>query len=250
MRLACGRNLPNEDAYWTGFDAADHEWQARIVSEGVAARLREDGAGVSLLVTGQDRIGLFADLVGVISKAGAHVVSAQVFTSRAGNVVDVFLLQGRDGTAFAGGEERRLDNLKDAVREVLGGKTTTPEIKTRNNRRAAAFLVEPTVQIQNDVSDDCTVIDIGGRDRPGLLYEIAVSLAEEELSINSAHIGSYGERVFNAFYVRDKTGIKVDLDARKASLHNRLLAALGRNEPDAPETPARILKRAHAADSF
>lgn len=239
-----------EDAYWTGFETKEHEWHASVVSKEVATRIREDGAGVYLLVAGKDRIGLFADLSAAIASSNAEIASAQVFTSRSGYVVDVFLLQDNEGKAFADGEKRRLDMLEEAVREALSGNYEAPKLRLRKNTRAAAFLVQPSVQIRNDLSDDYTVIDVGGRNRPGLLYDLAKALAEQNISIGSAHIGSYGERVFNAFYVRAQDGEKLDLDASKQSLQEHLLAALRRDEPDAPKTPVGSLKRASAANSF
>ena len=239
-----------EDAYWTGFEPDQHEWHASVINERVSTRLREDGAGVSLLVSGRDRIGLFADLVGAISSTGANIVSAQVFTSMNGDVIDIFLLQDSAGNAFAEGEERRLANLRERVQAALDGTGAPPNLKPKKNRRAAAFLVLPSIQIRNDLSENHTVIDIGGRDRPGLLHDIAQALAAEDLSIGSAYASSYGERMFNAFYVKTKNGQQIDLDARKETLRDRLLAALRRDEPGAPETPAQKLKRASAADSF
>ena len=239
-----------EDAYWTGFEPSEHEWHADVIGEDVATHMREDGAGVSLFVSCQDRVGLFADLVGAISSMGANIISAQVFTSRSGDVIDIFLLQDSDGTPFADGEERRLSNLRSKVQDAANATAKPPNLKPKKNRRAAAFLVQPSVQIRNDLSEDATVIDIGGRDRPGLLYDLARALAEEELSISSAHASSFGERMFNAFYVKTPDGKQIDLDARKEPLRDRLLAVLRRDEPGAPETPARKLKRASAADSF
>ena len=242
--------LEMEDAYWTGFEPQEHEWHASVINERVATRLREDGAGVSLLVTGKDRIGLFADLVGAISSTSANIISAQVFTSVSGDVIDIFLLQDGNGRPFADGEERRLANLRKSVEAAMAGTAKPPNLTPKKNRRAAAFLVQPLVQIRNDLSEDCTVIDIGGRDRPGLLYDIAQALAQEDISISSAHASSFGERMFNAFYVKNMDGQKIDLDAQKETLRDRLLAALRRDEPSAPETPAQKLKRASAADSF
>ena len=90
-------------------------------------------------------------------------------------------------------------------------------------------------------------VSAAGRDRPGLLHDVAGVLAEENISIHSAHVGSYGERVFDAFYVQLPENYD---DARKESLQEQLLAVLKRDEPDAPRTPARSLKQANAADSF
>jgi len=91
------------------------------------------------------------------------------------------------------------------------------------------------------------VIDVSGRDRPGLLSDVSAVLAAAGISIVSAHVGSYGERVFDAFYVKLPEGFDEDM---KLSLRDQLLAALGREEPEGPSTPARKLKRASAADSF
>ncbi len=136
------------------------------------------------------------------------------------------------------------------MRDALAGRPIAGEVKTRAGRREAAFLVQPSVQIRDDLSADYTVIDIGGRDRPGLLHEVADVLADMKLSIHSAHVGSYGERVFDAFYVQNARGQKMSTKARKDSLKERLLAVLGREELDAPQTPARKLKRSRAVDSF
>jgi len=242
--------LEMEDAYWTTFDVPDLVWHADEIEKGVATRMREDSAGVSLFVAGDDRVGLFADLVGAIAGAGANIVSAQVCTSAAGQVIDVFLLQNKDGTPFADGEARRLEVLESAVQAAISGSAAEPDLKARKNRRAAAFLVQPYVQIRNNLSEDYTVIDVGGRERPGLLYDLAKGFAAENLSIHSAHIGSYGERVFDAFYIQTEAGTKLTSDDAKSSLQSRLLTALGREEPDAPETPVRKLKRASAADSY
>ena len=124
-------------------------------------------------------------------------------------------------------------------------------VKERTSRRQAAFLVQPSVQIRDDLSADHTVVDIAGRDRPALLYDVASCLAEAGISIHSAHVGSYGERMFDAFYVQTGDGQKVGKDAAlKESLREQLLDVLGRHEPDAPHTPARKLRRSRAVDSF
>ena len=117
----------------------------------------------------------------------------------------------------------------------------------RQSQRKAAFIVQPRVTISDDASQAYTVIDVSGRDRPGLLSDVSKVLAEAGISIVSAHVGSYGERVFDAFYVKLPDGFD---EAMKSSLRDQLLAALGREEPDGPSTPARKLKRASAADSF
>ncbi|WP_300378004.1 [protein-PII] uridylyltransferase [Henriciella sp.] len=240
-----------DPAYWTGFDVDVLEEHARELASDeapvVSAHVREDGGGVSLLVAGHDRLGLFARLAGTIASQGANVVSAQVYTGPSGFIVDVFILQDGKGGVFAAGDPGRLKRLEEEVRRVFASDAPIREIPSPTSRREAAFLVIPQVKIDDTLSSDYTVIDVAGRDRPGLLHDVANMLAEENISIHSAHVGSYGERVFDAFYVQ----LPDDYDeARKASLKEQLLDVLRREEPEAPRTPARSLKQANAADSF
>ncbi|MFN3912466.1 [protein-PII] uridylyltransferase [Hyphomonas sp.] len=246
--------LELETAYWTGFDADDIAWHAGALAKGgdvVTTRMAPEGGAVALLVSGKDRTGLFADLAGTLVRQGANIVAAQVFTSRGGRIVDVFMLQDIRGLPFGEGDAQRLVTLEKAITAALAGNPPQGGVKSRASRREAAFLVQPSVQIHDDISADYTVVDIAARDRPGLLHEVAEVLAELKLSIHSAHVGSYGERVFDAFYVQSETTAGGHLSkARKETLKERLMAVLSREEPDAPHTPARKLRRSRAVDSF
>ncbi len=245
--------LELETAYWTGFDADDLAWHAQVLAKGgnaVAHRPRADTGALCVLVSGRDRAGLFADLAGTLARLGANIVSAQVFTSASGQIVDVFMLQDIRGLAFGAGDATRIAALERALLGVLDGRTQAADFTHRAGRREAAFLVQPSVQIHDDLSTDCTVIDIAGRDRPGLLFDVASALSEAKLSIRSAHVGSYGERVFDAFYVTTQRGEKSLSRAAKDALREQLLSILGDHEPDAPATPAQKLKQSRAVDSF
>ena len=240
-----------DPSYWTGFDVDVLEEHAKKLASDetpvISAQVRDDGGGVSLLVAGHDRLGLFAKLAGTIASQGANVVSAQVYTGPSGFIVDVFILQDGKGGVFAAGDPGRLKRLEDEVRRVFTSDAPIKDIANPSSRREAAFLVIPQVKIDDTLSSDYTVIDIAGRDRPGLLHDVANVLAEQNISIHSAHVGSYGERVFDAFYVQLPDNYD---DARKVALKEHLLAVLKRDEPEAPRTPARSLKQANAADSF
>ena len=244
--------LEMETAYWTGFDVPDLTWHATALKEGgasyaIASRLK---GALTLMVCGEDRPGLFADLAGTLANLGANVVSAQVFTNRSGRILDIFILQDGSQQPYGLKDASRLQRLETALEQTLSGTSVKEPAAARMGRREAAFLVQPSAQIRNDVSTEYTVVDIAGRDRPGLLYDVASVLAESDLSIHSAHVGSYGERMFDAFYVQTAAGEKLTDADRIETLKERLLDALGQHEPDAPETPARKLKRSRAVDSF
>ena len=242
--------LEMDEAYWTGFDAENLVDHANYLSGEqeiiVHASSRSDEQTV-LFVSAPDRVGLFARLTQAIGAMGAHTVAAQVFTGPSGRIVDVFVLEDGDGNPFAKGDLNRLERLEKSLKAAIDPVGDIPEPSLRQSPRKAAFIVQPRVSISDDASHAYTVIDVSGRDRTGLLSDVSTVLAEAGVSIVSAHVGSYGERVFDAFYVKLPDGFSDDM---KTSLREHLLTALGREEPDAPRTPARKLKRASAADSF
>ncbi|HAE28563.1 [protein-PII] uridylyltransferase [Hyphomonas adhaerens] len=246
--------LAMETAYWTGFDIDDLAWHAQALNGGgnqVHHRLSLAGGAMALFVSGEDRPGLFADLAGTIAHNGANIIAAQVYTSREGGIIDVFMLHDIQDKPFGKDDPARLERLQADLHKVLAGEPVDMSVRERLGRRQAAFLVHPSVQIRDDLSADHTVIDIAGRDRPALLYDVANCLAGSGISIHSAHVGSFGERMFDAFYVQTEDGQKLQQDAAlKESLREQLLDVLGRHEPDAPHTPARKLRRSRAVDSF
>lgn len=124
------------------------------------------------------------------------------------------------------------------VRASAQGAVQAPAQKRPVQRRQAAFAIEPWVRIDNDLSNTATVIEVSGRDRPGLLAALANVLTGAGLSITSAHIDAYGERVADVFYVTAGGGQLLDAGA-VAGLSAQLDAVLREDEPDAPADPAR-----------
>ncbi|HQS68406.1 MAG TPA: bifunctional uridylyltransferase/uridylyl-removing protein, partial [Novosphingobium sp.] len=91
--------------------------------------------------------------------------------------------------------------------------------------RADAFDVRPIVIFDNKASNRFTVIEVGSRDRPALLSQLARALFEARLVVHSAHIATYGERAVDTFYVTDVLGEKVEDEARLRTVEKRLLEA-------------------------
>ncbi|MBI2400952.1 MAG: hypothetical protein HYV23_07870 [Deltaproteobacteria bacterium] len=63
--------------------------------------------------------------------------------------------------------------------------------------------VRTTVQIDNEVSDAYTVLDIHTQNRIGLLYDITSTLAGLGLYIYIAKISTKGDEAADIFYVKD-----------------------------------------------
>ncbi len=243
-----------EDAYFTAFADAEVLRHARLAEaadmaggSAAEARVRNDLNVSELVVAASDRPRLFVDLAEAVTASGANVVGARVFTSRAGQALDVFYLQDVTGQPFGATDSRALARLEQSVAAAARGEPHIREARRPADLgRAAAFAITPAVVLDNDASETATVVEASGRDRPGLLAALARTLADAGLQIISAHIDGYGERAVDAFYVLDAEDQKIT-DGRKAnSLKAAMVAALA-NEDDAAPARRSNLPRARAS---
>lgn len=226
-----------EDAYFAGMSEeeqrlhADLALRARAVKSpagriAAIARVRADRNAAEVVIAAPDRRGLFADLASALAGLGANVVGAKVYTSKDGQALDIFYLHDITGAPFGGDNPRMIDRLARTMEAAARGEPIGVETrKPLDLGRAAAFTIAPTVAVDNETSEDATVIEASGRDRPGLLEALARTLAEAGLSIQSAHIDNYGERAMDAFYVQ-KNGRKVADGKEASALRNGLLHVL------------------------
>ncbi len=242
-----------EDAYFSAFSLEEQSIHAGLVRRAQAedraaatARIRPDFNAAEVTVAVGDRPGLFADLASALSARGADVVGARVFTSRSGQALDVFYVQDASGAPYGGERPEQLDRLARALEGAGQGEPVNVEASgPLDLGRAAAFSIAPTVAIDNEASADCTVIEASGRDRKGLLGELAGAIARQGLSIQSAHIDHYGERAVDAFYVQERGG---KLTGRKAqSLKATLVDVLAETESTMGPRAGLPLERARAS---
>jgi [protein-PII] uridylyltransferase len=231
-----------EDAYFIAFSASEHAAHAELADhargEGGAAaqgEIRPARNATEIVVAAQDRQALFADLALAISRAGGNVVGARIFTSAAGEALDVFFVQNAAGSPFGHDSPRALTRLIESLARAGRGETPSAEpARSILAARASPFTIAPMVTIDNDASHDATVIEASGRDRPGLLEALARALSESDLSIQSAHIDGHGERAVDTFYVVDRQGAKLSETARINRLRARITEVLDADPLDGP----------------
>jgi [protein-PII] uridylyltransferase len=98
-------------------------------------------------------------------------------------------------------------------------------------RRGAESVPGPAkVTLDNQLSDTHTVIEVKCPDRVGLLYLITRTLSREGLDIGSARIATEIDQAFDAFYVTDRQGRKVEdpraTDRIREALEEALISLL------------------------
>ena len=243
-----------EDAYFNGFELGEQRVHAALArrardGDGAAAqaRIRDDRNAAEVTVIARDRRGLFADLASVVSSFGANVVGARAFTAKGAEALDVFFVQDAAGGAFGCDSPRTLDRLVEALESAARGEVRTAEpARAPDLGRAAAFAITPTVTVDNDASEDASVIEVSGRDRGGLLGALAHTLTDAGLSIQSAHVDNYGERAVDVFYVVGEDGLKLAEPRRLQGLKTALTEVLDQ-EPGDPIGGRLRLPKARAS---
>jgi [protein-PII] uridylyltransferase len=222
------------DNYWLAFDAPTHERLARFMSAAdrngdllaLTAKSDDFRAATEVVVYTPDHPGLFSQLAGAVAVSGGSIVDAKAFTTADGFALDIFSVQDTEGGPL--GDEERLNRLRQTIAKTLAGQIAPRAVisKRPRKKRATAFGIRPQVDFDNEASSTSTLIEVGGADRPGLLYDVAHAIFESGLSISSAIVATYGERAVDVFYVRDGYGHKIVHPDRQASVRARVAKAI------------------------
>ena len=131
--------------------------------------------------------------------------------------------------------------LKKRSYAAIGGKIdelTVPE--KRRSRRAEVIPVRPKVSFPETRSKERQIIEVVGRDRPGLLWQLADTLRRHDIDILSAHIENVGIKAMDTFYVRSLTDISVSDKGRQTVIRKALMKILSEGNTKADKAKVEL----------
>jgi [protein-PII] uridylyltransferase len=179
-----------------------------------------------IAVVAADRPGLLARIAGSLSLSGLTILSAEAFTTEDAVAIDMFEVE----PAFRGEvDAERWRTVRRDLRRALEGRISL-EHRVREKRRhypSPPGDIPVEVIARNDVSDFSTVIEVSAPDRIGLLYDLARAFEELALDVHLAKVATYGQRVVDAFYIRDLEGRKVEDSDLLAELERAIRTRVG-----------------------
>ncbi|MFD2740473.1 [protein-PII] uridylyltransferase [Sulfitobacter aestuarii] len=229
LKIETTRHYP---PYWQGLHVTAHLTFARMlrdIGEGdicIDLHPDEDRDATRVCFVMADHPGIFARLAGALALVGANVVDARSYTTKDGYVTDAFWIQDSEGNAY---EASRLPRLRSMIEKTLRGEVVARDaLKSRDKvkKRERAFKVPTHITFDNEGSEIYTIIEVDTRDRPGLLYDLARTMASANVYIANAVIATYGEQVVDTFYVKDMFGLKYYTEAKQKMLEKRLREAI------------------------
>ena len=231
LRKETGRHY---GPYWQGLQTDTQVVFARlldgIADDEIRVDLEEDTArdATRVCFAMADHPGIFARLAGSLALVGANVVDARTYTSKDGYATAVFWVQDAEGSPY---DADRMDRVRAMIRKTLHGEVLAGEEMIRRDRikkRERAFRHPTSIGFDNEGSDIYTIIDVEARDRPGLLYDLARTLANNNIYISNAQIATYGAQAVDVFYVKDMFGLKIMGRGRQEALERKLKDAIER----------------------
>ncbi len=227
--------------------------QADKAGQALATMVRTDSfhAITEITVLSPDHPRLLAVIAGACAAAGANIVDAQIFTTSDGRALDTIHVS-REFKDDAD-ELRRAGTIGRMIEDVLSGRKRLPEViatRTKNRKKSKAFVIPPSVNISNSLSNKFSVIEVECLDRPGLLSEITAVLSDLSLDIQSARITTFGEKVIDTFYVTDLVGQKISGDSKRSNIMARMKAVMDEEQDELRERmPSGIIAPASTARS-
>ena len=244
--------------YWLSLDAATHARHARLMREAdrhgapltVEKRIDTGRAVTEVTLYTADHPGLFSRIAGALALSGANIVDAKIMTMTNGMALDTFWVQDRNGEPIEAPD--KLARMSVVFERVLTGDVNADRELARPpaiQSRTSVFTVPPRVLVDNQASRTHTVVEVNGRDRPGLLHELTRELTRLNLQISSAKISTYGEKVVDVFYVKNLFGHQVEHTDKLAEIRTTLEAVLAKgNRPPPPHAaPTRRQREPLAA---
>ncbi len=184
-------------------------------------------------------VGFFHKLTGVLSAKRMEILNAQICTYPDGIIIDSFRVTDHDHDGEV--PEFRREEVSVLMEKALRGETDVDTLFRSRTRFAPNLIQGPVsdlpmrVVIDNETSDRRTVIDVFAHDRPGLLYRIARTLFELDLSVDLAKISTHFDQVVDVFYVTDARGRKISDGQRLRTIRDVLTQQIQQFEQNSTE---------------
>jgi [protein-PII] uridylyltransferase len=185
---------------------------------GVVVEIGPDSGAYLLTVLKADHAGIVAALCGALASRGMNILKAEASSNARGYLLA--LIRFSDPLRNLELNPDEIGRLEWTIECVLRGSLRVADLL--KNRRAAprpssGAKILPSVRFNNDASDNCTLVDFVGEDRPGLLYSLTSAFAAADCNIELLLVDTEAHKAIDVFYIT-KSGEKLDEPAQEELL--------------------------------
>ena len=159
----------------------------------------------AVVVICKNRSGILKDIVQGLSLSQSNILSSKIISLNNNDIIDVFWICNSAQKALKEiNEQTRLIKNINSSLENKG----IEKVSSLSNFKSK-LEVKPQITVDNQMSKSFTTYQILSGDRQGLLMDILNIFHENEVSIQSAKISTYGEKVFDIFQITDNKNKKI-----------------------------------------
>jgi [protein-PII] uridylyltransferase len=196
------------------------------------------GTFSELVLVADDTAGLLAKVAGVLYANRIDILDAAIYVREPvpgihehGEALDIFRIRKEPDGAVT--EASRIAAIGRDMEAVLLGSATVEALVAKRPRSSPLFqrakpkVPATEINVDNDASHTFTIVEVFTEDKPGVLYTITHTLAEQGVDIHRSRVGVAADRVADIFYVRDSTTEeKIEDESRIATFSQALQDAL------------------------
>ena len=169
----------------------------------------------------QDSRGLFRQITGVLTAQGINILSADIETRDDGIVIDMLTITETESESDIqqGVSLERCNQLAETLTQIWETEKSLDAwlTKARNmslNQSCLSERIKPQihqteVQVNNDDSDQATILEIRTRDRVGLLFSITNAFYQLGLDLRLAKVFTQPTVAIDSFYVTEQDSSKI-----------------------------------------
>ena len=176
----------------------------------------------AVVVICKNRSGILKDIVQGLSLSQANILGSRIISLNNNLIIDVFWICNSAQKALK--EKNEQFRLIQNVNNSIEGKDIENVSSLFNFK--SKLEVSPKITIDNQMSKNVTTYQILSGDRQGLLMDILNIFHENKVSIQSAKISTYGEKVFDIFQITDNNNKKIKNTKLIQSLEKELTKIL------------------------
>ncbi len=210
------------------------QWLAEIGGKGFQLHHESFTGFERLTVCSVDRAGFLSDVIGCIAAEGCNILSARIYSTVDGKVLDIFHLEPPERPRIT--VQKRINNIYRKWGLIQEGRTTADELAGERIAlyppavlRLGQSAQKVEIQVNNGDSQVYTIIEIDTADNFGLLHKIARCFHENNVNVVSARLSTRNDRAVDVFYVTDQHKRKITgPDSLERLVNNMTLALRGK----------------------
>jgi len=155
--------------------------------------------GTEVFIFTKEKVNTFASTVSFLGTKKLSIHDAKIITTKTGYTVNTFIVL--DGRGKALNERYYTKDISQALVDKLSADNYCDIPLQKLSKRVKQFKVPLRVSFIKLHTKNRTMIEIIAIDRPDLLSSIAQVFQQEEVSIHSAKITTFGEKVDDVFTI-------------------------------------------------